>query len=408
MLVDQLYLLSMHFYQSGKHRLESNLFIGDQFICNPHQEAECTERTYRTELQRTDAAVAKLENQLDVVTKRWGATMADNAQLRAAIDHQLLERAHFNALWQRAGARLDQGKRYIGELIDQSTVAYEQREELCAKIQGLRERGLTDGSVHLQEMRELQRRLDHDAKLQQFFTCKGNRRQNAELERRADAKLQLERAAVQQQIDEYETLLARIRQLTGELLVDRLAECFRKQEEENFALFSYVNELNAEVETLQGAVGQVEQAIGRQRSENELKERAQLESAAVLLARLAERRLETARRRRIRANIEQKLSDLLAGVARIFELLRCDEAPVLELLDGDGGMAAATTAARRPPAIDIHNVQLFLGVVRRRAQLIISTVNMALLPNGVKVLARKDRVPKFNVKEAAHRAAEKR
>lgn len=333
--------------------------------------------------------------------------MADNAQLRAAIDHQLLERAHFNALWQRAGARLEQGKRYIGELVDQSTVVYEQREELCSKIQNLRERGLTDGSVHLQEMRELQRRLDHDAKLQQFFTCKGNRRQNAELERRAVAKVQLERQAVQQQIDEYETLLARIHDLTGELQMDRLTECFRKQEEENFALFSYVNELNAEVETLQSAVGQVEQAIGRQRGENELKERAQLESVEVLQGRLAERRLETGERQRIQQNIEKKLSDLLAGVARIFELLRCDEAPVLELLDGDGAMTTVAMAAVRPPDIDIHNVQLFLGVVRRRAQLIINTVNMALLPSGVKVLARKDRVPKFNVKDVS-KTAEKR
>lgn len=226
------------------------------------QEAEVTDRKYHSELQRSSDTVEKLKNQLDVITKRWGATMADNAQLRAAIDHQLLERAHFNGQWQRSIARLEQGKRYIGELIDQSTVAYDQREELRTKIQSLRERGLTDGSVHLQEMREMQRRLDHDAKLQQFYTCKGNRRQNAELAQREAQKILQEQQSVQQQIDDYELLLTHIQTLSGEVQVERLAECFRKQEEENFALFSYVNELNAEVETLQEAVRLVETAIG--------------------------------------------------------------------------------------------------------------------------------------------------
>lgn len=226
------------------------------------QEAEVTDSKYHSELQRSCDTVVKLKNQLDVITKRWGATMADNAEMRAAIDHQLLERAHFNAQWQRSIARLEQGKRYIGELIDQSTVAYDQREELRAKIQGLRERGLTDGSVHLQEMREMQRRLDHDAKLQQFFTCKGNRRQNAELVQREAQKQLQEQQSVQQQIDDFEQLLTHIQALSGEVQVERLAECFRKQEEENFALFSYVNELNAEVETLQEAVRLVESAIG--------------------------------------------------------------------------------------------------------------------------------------------------
>lgn len=43
----------------------------------------------------------------------------------------------------------------------------------------------------------------------------------------------------------------------------RLGEFFRKQEDENFALFSYVNELSYEVETLNESVQQVQDDIGR-------------------------------------------------------------------------------------------------------------------------------------------------
>ena len=53
-------------------------------------------------------------------------------------------------MWQKIVNKLEQGKKYILELIDQSTAAYDQREELCNKIQTLKEKGLTENSVHMQ------------------------------------------------------------------------------------------------------------------------------------------------------------------------------------------------------------------------------------------------------------------
>lgn len=110
-------------------------------------------------------------------------------------------------MWQKIVNRLEQGKRYIIELIDQSTAAYDQREELCNKIQSLREKGISESGVHMQEMRELQRKLDHDAKLQQFFGIKGHRRQNADLEIREAQKKQQLQEHFQRQIDDYQKLL---------------------------------------------------------------------------------------------------------------------------------------------------------------------------------------------------------
>lgn len=59
-------------------------------------------------------------------------------------------------------------------------------------------------------MREMQRKLDHDAKLQQFFSIKGNRRSNADLEiREANKKLQL-KDQLQKQIEDYQKILDNI------------------------------------------------------------------------------------------------------------------------------------------------------------------------------------------------------
>lgn len=56
------------------------------------QEKDLTEKMYKEEICRVQKVVSKLENQLDVVNKRCGEVMAENASLRQVIDHMLLER----------------------------------------------------------------------------------------------------------------------------------------------------------------------------------------------------------------------------------------------------------------------------------------------------------------------------
>lgn len=84
-------------------------------------------------------------------------------------------------MWQKMVTQHEHGKKFILELIEQSATAYDQREELGNKIQNLSDKQLIEQSNHMQEIREMQRKLDHDVKLQDFFAIKGHRRINAEL-----------------------------------------------------------------------------------------------------------------------------------------------------------------------------------------------------------------------------------
>lgn len=62
------------------------------------------------------------------------------------------------------------------DLIEQATLAYDQREEWCSKLHALRFRSKNDLLLHGQEMKELQRQLDHDRKLYDFLGVKGQKR----------------------------------------------------------------------------------------------------------------------------------------------------------------------------------------------------------------------------------------
>ena len=53
-------------------------------------------------------------------------------------------------MWQKMVTKLEHGKKYILDLIEQSVAAYDQREEICNKIQNLDEKGQFEQSIHIQ------------------------------------------------------------------------------------------------------------------------------------------------------------------------------------------------------------------------------------------------------------------
>ncbi|TMW42688.1 hypothetical protein DOY81_012228, partial [Sarcophaga bullata] len=200
--------------------------------------------------------------------------MTENSKLRDSINHMLQDRANFNEMWQSMVTQFNEGKKLIMDLIDQSTLAYDQREELCNKLQVLKDRNENDIKYHAisQEMREMQRRLEHDAKLQKFFDIKGQKRLNPELEQRESDKKLAQKEAFEKQLKEYREIIERMKELYQESETQKLTAQFRRQEEENFALFNYVNELSHEVETLNDVTQELSDEIERQKADLREKE----------------------------------------------------------------------------------------------------------------------------------------
>ena len=100
----------------------------------------------RSDAQLRDMASQKhkevemLENRLEVATKRFNLIIAHNAKLRAEIEALLKDRARFATLWNKLVGQLTTGKQIINDLIEQATIAFNQRDEELNKIQALRER----------------------------------------------------------------------------------------------------------------------------------------------------------------------------------------------------------------------------------------------------------------------------
>lgn len=96
------------------------------------------------------------------------------------------------------------------DLIEQATIAYDQREEWVSKLQILRNKAHNDLLAHIHEMRGLQRKRDSDIKLQEFFVVKGQKRIMRDLEEAEKKKRQIVKENIEKKLERYLNMLVTI------------------------------------------------------------------------------------------------------------------------------------------------------------------------------------------------------
>ncbi|XP_063987463.1 coiled-coil domain-containing protein 63 [Diachasmimorpha longicaudata] len=319
--------------------------------------------------EKHNRMITTLENRLEVATKRFNVVVAENCQLRAKIDSLLKERAQFNILWAKMIGQLNTGKSVINDLIEQATITFNQRDEELNKIHALRERGARDLKAHTSEMCELQRTLDNELKLQEFLGIKGQHREMADLQAKKEAEREAKREEMKNKIASYTEILNLVKQFTGEDDIDKLTAHFLKQEEENFALFNYVNELNDELEGLQTRVAQLRDEIDEARAINVLRGCQQAETLERISKQLEEQTAQADDAEAGLTECNETFDKLLQGIETLFHNVKCDNSSILDLL-GDN------------THVTMNNVMLYLGIIEKRIGEMFQRVHWADVGTG--------------------------
>ncbi|KAF2904861.1 hypothetical protein ILUMI_01332 [Ignelater luminosus] len=322
---------------------------------------QVTDEQYQARVLQGQKTVEGLENKLDTVIKRFCTIMTENRKMREEIDHLLLERINFNKIWEKLISNLNKGKSFMMDLIEQATIAYDQREEWCSKLQALRMRAHSDLMMHTQEMQELQRKLDHDGKLEEFLAVKGQKRLMKDLEEKEQRKREQRRENMQKQLNEYKEMLAHIMEATGVEDIDSLAIKFAKQEEENFAVFNYINVLHKEIEEITDELVQLHKEIDEQTELNNSRASQQTTTLTKLKHELQSATFKADNTQNDLNKTQNKLSQMYSGIDKLFKIVKCSNAPFLELL-GDN-----TT-------INDYNVLLYLEMLEQRVSELIMNV----------------------------------
>ncbi|XP_072381122.1 coiled-coil domain-containing protein 63 [Diabrotica undecimpunctata] len=333
--------------------LEVQIKKMDADIQNLRPKAIITDYDYENRLRSGNHSIKILKDRLENAVKRFCAILTENKKMREEIDHLLKERTRYNIIWESLLKDMQSRKKYMVELIEQATVAFDQREEWCSKLAALKKRAQSDYLAHTEEMREIQRKLDHDFTLREFLSTKGQKRILKDLEEKERKKKEIQIQNLENRLIMLEDTMKQIQKFCDEKDVHKMASQYLKQEEENFALFNYVNELNHEIEMLEESLEEIQTKIDEQIEISQLKEKERQHNLEYLRAQLDIVTRETLTNEENVKNSENKVKAILEGIEDIFDLLLCDRGPILGLLGTDSSM-------------NLFNVKIYLGTIEKK------------------------------------------
>lgn len=311
----------------------------------------------RSFAQHTQKRMSVLEGRLHRALSKFNSTLTQNSSLRDQIETLRIEKGRYQQFNKKLSKELKDLKRDIQQVIEASTLAYDQRDEAHSKIFLLKEKSEKDLQLFSAEIKELQRVIDNDKKLREFMMAKGvNRTPGSGAGRKSrDAK----KGEGIQSIESYEAAFSEIEQITEKTDIDEIVTNFINVEDRNFALFNYVNEQNNEIERLQDIIDQIMSSITTFRDEGCVLE----EDRAKILADL-EKSTESAAEKcadneTLLAATLKILEQLKSGIGSLFNRLGCDSEVLSDLLGSSDG-------------VKDDNIMQYLGLIEMKANELLS------------------------------------
>ncbi|XP_058014141.1 coiled-coil domain-containing protein 63 [Ahaetulla prasina] len=218
--------------------------------------------------------IHKLDNRLNHATVHFDTILTRNAMLREEIETLQCQKAIFEGIYSRLHKKFEQQKRTMNASIEQSTQAYEQRVEALARISAINERRSKDIAQFNIEFRELERIYNHETKLKAFMLIKLVDRSEIEEQAKKEEALKARKRAKSkgESFESYEVAYMRLLKLTENGDIGQLVDDYLEKEGKNFAYFSYVTELNNDMERLQKRIEEVQNEISNLKSQQKAAE----------------------------------------------------------------------------------------------------------------------------------------
>ncbi|KAG8540602.1 hypothetical protein GDO81_018949, partial [Engystomops pustulosus] len=163
---------------------------------------------------------------------KFNLQLSKNSKMREEIDILRIERSRFDQLYKRLEKELLQTRKEIGIVIDESSAAYDARDEAQTKMLQMKERAEKDLNQHTAEIKELQRIIDHDRRLKEFMGTKTQERSiseevlDARRRREKEEQERKKRDPTEDTIETYEQAFQQIQSVTGEDDLDILVNKF--------------------------------------------------------------------------------------------------------------------------------------------------------------------------------------
>ena len=316
-----------------------------------------------------DATIAKqvkvLEHRLHRSLIKFNETISSNKELREEIDNLRRERVIFDNVYAKTQGELQKKKQQMAEVIESANISYELRDRAQADIASVKDTMLSEQAIFEDEWKELGIQLEEDRKRQELLarervkalnvTKRGEMtvEQETSMKKvvsRGNWQLAKDKAIIQsglEKVESYEQAFQSIQEATGIGDVDELVATFIASEEENFKMFSQLEELNAELEKSENALSEQRQESDRVRGH----EKGSATQKKRLLNDMQTRMAEIEKRCAQYDESIKQLSTTIGMVARILESTT-NGSQMLQIMGAEGGCTE-------------NNINLYLGVAEQ-------------------------------------------
>ncbi|KAG8434068.1 hypothetical protein GDO86_012442 [Hymenochirus boettgeri] len=362
----------LHSLLGQKDDLDEQLASEKHTIANLEQEIKSWERKQSQQRklvkdtngtsQRSAQAqrhIKVMENRLDRAVTRFNTQLGKNGKMREKIEIFRIEKSRFEQLYKKLEKELHQIRKDIGAVIDDSSAAYDARDEAQTKMLQSKEKAEKDLNQHTAEIKELQRIIDHDRRLKEFMGAKTQERTiseeviNARRKREKDQLEKKKRDPTEETIEMYQQAFQQIQAVTGEDNLDILVTKFIEVEDRNFALFNFVNEQNNEIERLMGHISEIKKEIQDFKAQ---RVRLDHEHQAILknIEDKQEEVLQRADSYQQQLKIVMKVLDQLkTGIDSLFKKMNCDRSVLDEMLGSSSSIRET-------------NIMQYLGLIEQK------------------------------------------
>ena len=297
-----------------------------------------------------------LENRLDGMAKKINDVVTKNLHLRQHLSHIQGQKARYLDLSNRLQIEISENKKDIVRISEIATTHFNARDEEQHRMASLRERADRDLAMYNAEFKDVMRVLEHDRKLREFMTTKTEDRVSIleqELMTRTVKKIEKQLSGLRQEATKFEDVFDQIKEATGIEDTDALVESFIENEDKNFALYNYVNNMNTEIESLQDEIKYLKdeiQLIKKESVENDVRRKEILQEQEANIAKVREEFTSVKIQYRVSRRLLERLKPKIESV---FNSIMCDRSAITNLLGGG-------------VTVDDNNILQYLGIIEQK------------------------------------------
>ncbi|KAG3120218.1 hypothetical protein PI124_g375 [Phytophthora idaei] len=303
----------------------------------------------RTRMADEQRELMKLENRLSACKTRESKMAAYNAELRNRVDELRANRVLSQTVFEKNQRRLRDIQKQMQETFRQSTQIVGERDRILSQANSLSGQNMDEQEAFDQVYQSLASIIKREKESAEAYRkqileqdpmdlsddfVRGNMKLEDELQlKKTLQKLDMTMlgdkqniASINEKLQEFETTFAALQQEMGVDDYHELVEVYSRKEEENFALFRYIQSTNNEVEQLEDEKLALEREIQKLKSEMQ-------DGSANARKRMVDDLVETrqnifkenAEIERLRAAAAREFQPLARVVDRLYNALGCND-----------------------------------------------------------------------------------